>query len=247
MTLAPTPGTDLPSQKRLGPGPYSHPCENKAFSAHVGKHNAPETWGRAPAREGHAPGAGRGVQQASLGAGQRHTLEDPGSFPPSGPSRRQPPGTQLRPHRPAAPTDLVKLLLQGPALRDNGDLGLQVPVNRPVPKIRRANQRETGQAAPCQVQPEACREKETCRQEVSTAATTASPRRADMGEKQALGVPGQGDGLPWRTDSPWAHSRPRPLTWGRSSPAGSREQGRGDGLPGARLAQPRLPWEAKAH
>ena len=142
VTLAPTPGTDLPSQKRLGPGPYSHPCENKAFSAHVGKHNAPETWGRAPAREGHAPGAGRGVQQASLGAGQRHTLEDPGSFPPSGPSRRQPPGTQLRPHRPAAPTDLVKLLLQGPALRDNGDLGLQVPVNRPVPKIRRANQRD---------------------------------------------------------------------------------------------------------
>ena len=64
------------------------------------------------------------MQQASLGAGQRHTLEDPGSFPPSGPSRRQPPGTQLRPHRPAAPTDLVKLLLQGPALRDNGDLGL---------------------------------------------------------------------------------------------------------------------------
>lgn len=151
---------------------------------------------RAPAREGQAPGAGRGVQQASLEAGQRHTLEDPGSFPPSGPSRRQPPGTRLHPHRPAAPTDLVKLLLQGSALRDDSDLGLQVPVNRPVPKIRRANQRETGQAAPCQVQPEACREKETCRQEVSTAATTASPRRADLGEKQARGVPGARPGGP---------------------------------------------------
>ena len=136
------------------------------------------------------------MQQASLEAGQRHTLEDPGSFPPSGPSRRQPPGTRLRPHRPAAPTDLVKLLLPGPALRDDSDLGLQVPVNRPVPKIRRANQRETGQAAPCQVQPEACREKETCRQEVSTAATTASPRRADLGEKQARGVPGARPGGP---------------------------------------------------
>lgn len=30
---------------------------------------------------------------------------------------------------PPTPTNLVKLLLQGPALCHNGDLGLQVPVN----------------------------------------------------------------------------------------------------------------------
>lgn len=30
---------------------------------------------------------------------------------------------------PLVPTNLVKLLLQGPALRHYGDLGLQVPVN----------------------------------------------------------------------------------------------------------------------
>lgn len=88
---------------------------------------------------------------------------------PGDESRAEHPATPPPPtlEHPFTPTHLVKLLLQGPALRHYGDLGLQVPVNRPVPKIRRANQREAGQGAPCQVQPEACREKETCRQDMS--------------------------------------------------------------------------------
>jgi hypothetical protein len=33
------------------------------------------------------------------------------------------------PKNPTAPTNLMKLLLQGPALRHDGNLGFQVPVN----------------------------------------------------------------------------------------------------------------------
>ena len=156
----------------------------------------PETQGRVPTRPGQAPGyRQRGAEGLPRDRPLAHA-RGPQFFPTLGPQQEtvaggspQEPGNRLHPYRPTTPTNLVKLLLQGPALRHDGNLGLQVPVNRPVPKIRRANQRETGQAAPCQVQPEACREKEMCRQ-VSTAAATASPRHADLGEKQAHGVPG---------------------------------------------------------
>ena len=56
--------------------------------------------------------------------------------------------------------------------------------------------------------------------EVSTAATTASPRHTDLGESRPMVSRAQGDRLPERTDSPEAHSQPRTLTWGRSRPAG---------------------------
>lgn len=171
VTLAPTPGADPPSQKRLGPAPYSHPRENKSFSAHAGKDNAPRDAGESAhqARAGprlQAEGCRRPLLGLATGTHKRTQF-----FPTLGPQQEtvaggspQEPGNRLHPYRPTTPTNLVKLLLQGPALRYDGNLGLQVPVNRPVPKIRRANQRETGQAAPCQVQPEACREKEMCRQ-----------------------------------------------------------------------------------
>lgn len=45
-------------------------------------------------------------------------------------SRAEHPATHPSPQEiPLVPTNLVKLLLQGPALRHYGDLGLQVPVN----------------------------------------------------------------------------------------------------------------------
>lgn len=72
VTLAPTPGADPPSQKRLGPAPYSHPRENKAFSAHAGKDSAPRDAGES-AHQARPQAAGRGVQKASLGTGHWHT------------------------------------------------------------------------------------------------------------------------------------------------------------------------------
>lgn len=71
-------------------------------------------------------------QQASEDSGSfsLETMAETALRGPGDVGRAEHPATTHSPQQiPLVPTNLVKLLLQGPALRHYGDLGLQVPVN----------------------------------------------------------------------------------------------------------------------
>lgn len=113
VTLAPTPGADPPSQKRLGPLPYSHPRENKAFSAHAGKDNAPQDAGESAhqARAGprlQAEGCRRPPSGPATSTRERTPVISHPRTPAGDSGRRQPPGTRHpttppQPHNPNQP------------------------------------------------------------------------------------------------------------------------------------------------
>lgn len=77
----------------------------------------------------------------------------------------------------------MELLLQSFIFCHYRNLSFQVTMNGSISEIRRADEREAGKVAPCQVQPEPCRRRRKRgrqRKRAGEPHTTASPQRSEF-------------------------------------------------------------------
>ena len=75
---------------------------------------------------------------------------------------------------PQSATYLMELLLQSFIFCHYRNLSFQVAMNRSIPEIRRANERQAGKVASRQVQPEACKKKRRRKEAWQTEETTGA-------------------------------------------------------------------------